>query len=61
MNTKNYDAIQKMIVRLNSILEVESLSARDDGDIVDAMRLLRKVLNRNEDTYESHAEEVRTE
>ncbi len=61
MNTKNYDAIVRMITRLNSIIETEQMSARSENDILDAMSLLRRVLDRRENSPTQNAEEVRTD
>lgn len=61
MNTKNFDFIQRAIVRLNALLDTDSVSAKDEDDIVESMRLLRRVLNRNETANQSNSEEVRTD
>lgn len=61
MNTKNYDFIQRAIVRLNALLDTNTVSAKDEDDIVESMRLLRRVLNRNETANPTNSEEIRTD
>ena len=60
MNTKNLDAIKRMVTRLQAIRETENLSTPEIWDINGAISNLNDIV----ETYDSkqrNSEEIRTE
>ena len=60
MNTKNLDAIKRMVTRLQAIRETENLSTPDMWNICGAISNLSDIVE-TYDSKQSNSEEIRTE
>jgi len=61
MDTKNLDAIKRMVTRLQAIRETENLSTSDIWNICGAISNLDDVVEHYETPNEENAPEVRTD